>query len=149
VQLVRNRVALALALLVSVGSLQALAAPADSPYLGAWTAHLSRVQMINQGFDVRLAGTFRLVLRRNGTYTTFNSFDKASHGEFTVSGRRIVFKNDVQCNLGGFRGNGLYTWSLSTGRLRLAQPRIGTDPCGGRWQTLTYPIWKRHERSLR
>ena len=103
--------------------------------------------MIDRGFDVRLAGTFRLVLRPNGAYTTFNSFDKASHGRFIASGRKIVFKDDIGCTLGGFRGNGVYTWSLREGRLRLAQPRIGSDPCGGRWQTLTYPIWKRHERS--
>jgi hypothetical protein len=124
-----------------VGSLQASAAAAESPYIGSWTAHLSRVQMIDKGFDVRLAGTFRLVLRPGGTYRTFNSFDKASHGRFTVSGRTIAFRNDVRCNLGGFRGSGLYTWMLEDGQLRLTQPRVGSDPCGGRWQTLTYPIW--------
>jgi hypothetical protein len=145
----KHRLALGLALLVASGSLVAFAAPAKAPYLGTWTAHLSRAQMINEGFDVRLAGTFRLVLRPNGTYTTFNAFDGASRGTFKVSGRKILFAKDVLCIEGGFEGEGAYTWALSNGRLRLAQVRVGSDPCGARWQTLTYPVWKKYERSER
>ena len=50
----KHRLALGLALLVASGSLVALAAPPKSPYLGTWTARLSRAQMINDGLDVRL-----------------------------------------------------------------------------------------------
>src|SRR5262245_6571132 len=141
---------IASALVVVSGSVVADAAPATAPY-GTWTARLSRAEMINQGLDVRLAGTFRLVLRRNGTYTTFNSFDGASRGTFRAAGHRIVFARDTLCIEGGFVGEGAYTWAVSKGRLRLAQARVGSDPCGGRWQTLTYPVWKRieGERSTR
>jgi hypothetical protein len=139
--------ALALALLVAWGSLEALAAPAKAPYLGTWTDHLSRAEMYDRGFDAQLAGPFRLVLRPNGTYTTFNWYasrpSPPSRGTYTVSGRRIVFANDVECSKGGFEGKGVYTWALSKGRLRLVQPYFGSDPCGGRWQALTYPIWKK------
>ena len=145
----KHRLALGLALLMASGSLVAFAAPTNDAYLGTWTARLSRAQMINEGFDVRLAGTFRLVLRPNGTYTTFNSFDGASRGTFKVSGRKILFAKDVLCIEGGFEGEGAYTWALSKGRLRLAQVRVGSDPCGGRWQTLTYPVWKKYARSER
>jgi hypothetical protein len=142
---VAHRLTLAVALLVALGSLEAFAAPAKAPYLGTWTDHLSRAEMYDQGFDPFLAGTFRLVLRPNGTYTTFNSWDKASRGTYTVSGRRIVFANDVGCDRGGFTGNGVYIWSLSKERLLLKQAHFGSDPCGGRTQMLTYPVWKKKE----
>jgi hypothetical protein len=121
---------------------------ASGPYLGTWTARLSKAQMINQGFDPRLAGTFRLVLRRNGTYTTFNSFDGTSRGRFSVAGTRIAFSHDVGCAAGGSEGKGVYVWAIAHGALRLNAARIGSDPCGGRWQTLTYPVWRRLESRL-
>lgn len=139
----KRRLGFALALLVACVSAQALASEGTASYLGTWTARLSYAQMINEGFDPRLAGSFRLVLRKNGTYTTFNSFDGPSHGRYRVSGRRIVFSNDVGCRAGGFLGEGVYTWAIARGRLRLVTVRLGGDPCGGRWQTLTYPLWKR------
>jgi hypothetical protein len=136
-----RRLTVIVALLVVLGSLEALAAPAQAPYLGTWGDHLSRAEMYDRGFDPLLAGTFRLVLRPNGTYTTFNSWDKAARGTYAVSGRRIVFANDSGCDQGGLEGKGVYTWSVSNGQLRLKQPRFGSDPCGGRAQTLTYPVW--------
>lgn len=135
--------ALAVAVLATVGAANGLARNAAAPYLGTWAARLSQAEMINEGFDPRLAGTFRLVLRPNGTYTSFNSFDGASRGRFRATGSRIAFFADVGCKAGGFDGRAVYTWSLVHGRLRLASVTLGGDVCGGRWQTLTYPLWKR------
>lgn len=136
-----RRLAVAVALLAACSSPGALASASGEAYLGTWTARLTLEQTYDKGFDPRLAGSFRLVLRKNGTYTTFNSFDGASRGRFVLSGRRIVFSDDVACAVGGFHGKGVYTWALARGKLRLTAVRIGSDPCGGRWQTLTYPVW--------
>jgi hypothetical protein len=145
---VKSRLALAsaLALVVAWGSLDALAGPASAPYLGTWTDRLSKAEMYDKGFDAQMAGPFRLVLRSNGTYTTLSPYASrlfVSRGTYTVSGRRIVFANDTECSKGGFEGKGVYAWALSKGRLRLVQPYFGSDPCGGRWQTLTYPVWRK------
>jgi hypothetical protein len=134
---------LAALLLSAYASAGAPASASASPYVGTWSAHLSSAQMINQGLDPRLAGRFRLVLRRNDTYTSFNSLDGASQGRFTVSGRRIVFFDDAACKAGGLDKKAAYTWSIARGRLRLTTFTVGGDACGGRWQTLTYPLWKR------
>lgn len=141
----RFAVAVAL-LLVAWGSMGALATASSTPYLGWWTARMSTAQMINGGFDARLAGRFRLVLRGDGTYRTFNALDRWSKGTFTVSGRRIVFANDVLCKQGGFDFKGVYTWAITKRTLTLtpvSRPGVSGDPCGGRWQTLTYPLWTR------
>ena len=134
---------LAALLLSAYGSAGAPASASAAPYVGTWSARLSSAQMINQGLDPRLAGWFRLVLRRNDTYTSFNSLDGASQGRFTVSGRRIVFFDDAACKAGGLDKKAAYTWSIARGRLRLTTVTVGGDACGGRWQTLTYPLWKR------
>ena len=131
------------ALLIGAHGSAGAFASAYAPYVGTWTARLSSAQMINQGLDPRLAGTFRLVLRHNDTYSTFNSLDGASQGRFTVSGRRIVFFNDAGCKAVGLDKKAAYTWSIARGRLRLTTVTVGGDACGGRWQTLTYPLWKR------
>ena len=106
---------LAALLLSAYGS--APASASASPYVGTWSARLSSAQMINQGLDPRLAGRFRLVLRRNDTYTSFNSLDGASQGRFTVSGRRVVFFDDAACKAGGLDKKAAYTWSIARGRL--------------------------------
>jgi hypothetical protein len=134
---------LAVAALVGASMCAGAQGAASGPYLGTWSARLSKAQMINQGFDPRLAGTFRLVLRRNGTYTTFNSFDGSSRGRFSVAGRRIAFFDDSGCAVARLYGKGVYIWAIAHGELRLNPARIGSDPCGGRWQTLTYPVWQR------
>jgi len=140
-----RRLALIAVLVGALGSAGALAAESDSsqPYLGTWAAHLTLDQMYDLGLDPRLAGKFRLVLRKNGTYTTFNKLDGASRGRFTVSGRRIVFAHDVGCEQAYSAPDktGAYRWSVEQGKMKLTTVRLGSDPCGGRWQTLTYPVW--------
>lgn len=140
----KRLLAVAVALLAPCFSAGALAGGSAEPYLGTWTAGLSLEQMYDRGLDPRLAGSFRLVLRKNGTYTTFNSLDRASRGRFVVSGRRVVFSDDVGCAVAGLHGKGVYTWTIARGKLRLATVRkFAGDPCGGRWQTLTYPVWNK------
>jgi hypothetical protein len=116
-------------------------AATPTPY-GSWKDHLSLNEMYDGGFDPRLAGTYELVLARDGTYKTYNDFDKWSDGTFTVSGSRIVFGDDRGCIEGGHTTKkGFYRFSLKAGKLKLTARR--GDPCGGRWQTLTYPTWNR------
>lgn len=112
-----------------------------TPY-GSWKAKLSLDDMYDKGYDPRLAGTFRLVLTRRGIYKTYNDFDKWSDGTFTVSGRRIVFADDRGCRVGGHTTKkGFYYWRITGGKLKIINRR--GDPCGGRWQVLTYPLWTR------
>lgn len=116
-------------------------AATPTPY-GTWTDHLSLNEIYDKGFDPRLAGTFKLVLAKNGIYRTYNDFDKWSDGTFTVSGRRIVFADDRGCRVGGHTTKkGFYYWRITDGKLKIINRR--GDPCGGRWQVLTYPLWKR------
>ena len=117
------------------------AAAAPTPY-GSWKAKLSLDDMYDKGYDPRLAGTFKLVLAKNGTYRTYNDFDKWSNGTFTVSGPRIVFAEDAGCIKGGITTKkGFYYWRIAGGKLKIINRR--GDPCGGRWQVLTYPLWTR------
>jgi len=139
----RRLLALAAVLLCAPALPGAHATAGPKPYLGTWGARLSKAQMIDEGYDPRLAGPFRLALRPNGSYTSFNAFDGSSRGRFTVQGSRIVFFDDLGCKAAKLDARATYTWSISHGRLRLATARLGGDLCGGRWQTLTYPLWKR------
>ncbi len=116
-------------------------AATPTPY-GTWKDHLSLDEMYDGGFDPRLAGTYRLVLKKDGTYRTYNAFDKWDSGTFTVSENRIVFAEDRLCIEGGqTTKKGFYRFAIKDGKLKLTARR--GDPCGGRWQTLTYPTWKR------
>ena len=119
------------------------ATASSTPYLGWWTARLSQTQLLDQGNDLRLAGRFRLVLRGDGTYRTYNALDRWSKGSYTISGSRIVFADDTACRVGGFVGKGIYKWAITDRKLQIRQVRFGSDPCGGRTQTLTYPLWTR------
>jgi len=116
-------------------------ASSPTPY-GTWKDHLTLDEMYDGGFDPRLACTYKLVLAKDGTYKTYNDFDKWDYGTFTVSGSRIVFAEDKGCIEGGITTKkGFYRFSLKAGELKLKATK--GDPCGGRWQTLTYPTWKR------
>ena len=92
------------AVVLSTCASAALASVSAPPYLGTWTARMSLDQMYDKGLDPHLAGAFRLVLRPNGTYTSFNSFDGASNGRFTASGKRIVVFDDKGCKTAGLDG---------------------------------------------
>ena len=138
-----RRVFSLVALLATFGIFVALAPASNQPYVGSWKAHLTSAQLLRLGDpDVRLAGTFTLVIAADGTYQTFNTGAGSGSGTFTVSGHRIVFWHDQSCINGYFQGDykGVYRWSVRHGKLRLT----GTnDHCGSRWEVLTYPIWTR------
>jgi hypothetical protein len=134
-----------LAIAAVVGATGGVAAT-PTPY-GTWKDHLSLNKMYDKGYDPRMAGTFRLVLAKNGTYKTFHaSFGGWSSGTFTVSGPRIVFAEDVGCAEGGVHTTkkGFYRFAIKDGKLTFKATR--GDTCGGRWQFLTYPVWKRASR---
>ena len=119
-------------------------ATAGKPYLGSWHARMTSAQLIDAGFvDPRAVGMWRLVLNRDGTYRAFNPLDKWLSGEYSADARRINFRKDTACLAGGLKGPGFYKWSIVAGKLKLASVYAGSDPCGGRWQTLALPSWTR------
>ena len=113
------------------------------PFIGSYSGNLTQSQAIAKG-DVRMTGRFRLVLRRNGTYTVSNPLDGATHGKYAaLAGKRLRFYGDSGWVLGGFERpqGGTYRWSL---RGRLLTLRVVSEgECTGRTQSLTYPVWKR------
>jgi hypothetical protein len=140
-----RRVAIAGAVLFAALSVAAsLGATTTKPYAGEWKARMTKAQLIDQGFvDPRAVGVWRLVLQRDGTYRAFNPLDKWTNGDYTATGRRMTFRHDPFCLEAGFKGGGRYSWSIKNGTLKLTTVSIGSDPCGGRFQTLTYPLWQR------
>jgi hypothetical protein len=115
----------------------------SGPYIGSYSATLTVAQAAAKG-DRRLAGKFRLVLRRNGTYTASNSFDPPASGKLAaLSGHRLRFYADTGCKYGGFERpqGGTYLWTLSGTRLKLTL--VSEGACTGRRDTLTFPVWKR------
>lgn len=117
-------------------------AAAPTPY-GTWNYHLSLNEAYDKGYDPRMRGAYKLVLAKNGTYRWFHagSWDRWASGTFTVSGQRIVFAEDTACAVTGFTKKGFYRFAIKAGKLTFKATR--GDQCGGRWQFLTYPIWKR------
>ena len=115
------------------------------PYIGAWYAKLSSQQAIDAG-DVRLAGRFRLELRPDGTYTSFQELDGESDGHYRMaSGNRLVFKQDRGCDVftHGKGSIGVYRWAVSGANLKLTNVLPETGGCTGRTQSLVMPVWQR------
>jgi hypothetical protein len=132
------------ALLVAVSVAVSLGAAATKPYAGEWKARMTKAQLIDQGFvDPRAVGVWKLVLERDGTYRAFNPLDKWTNGDYTATARRMTFRHDPACLGSGFKGAGRYGWSIKNGNLKLTTLSVGSDPCGGRFQTLSYPLWQR------
>jgi hypothetical protein len=119
----------------------------SGPYIGAWYAKLSSKQAIDaDGGDVRLAGKFRLELRSDGTYTTFQELDGESDGHYRMaSDNRLVFKQDKGCDVftGGKGSVGVYRWSVNGSHLKLTNIVPETGGCTGRTQSLVMPVWQR------
>ena len=133
----------ALAIALAAPLVAAGAQSLSGPYVGRYTATLTRAQAAAKG-DSRLAGKFTLWLTRNGTYVSSNSFDRPSQGRLAaLSNHRLRFYDDVGCKDGGFErpGGGIYRWSLNDGRLTLRL--VSEGACTGRRDTLTFPVWKR------
>ena len=115
----------------------------SGPYLGSYRATLTADQAATRG-EARMAGAFRLVLRRDGTYSAWNPLDGRTNGRLAaLPGRRLRFYADSGCLAGGFERpqGGTYGWSLNGRKLTLKH--ISEGACSGRTQTLTYPLWKR------
>ena len=71
----------------------------------------------------------------------FNPWDKWLEGTYSANATRIVLSNDAGCLVAGLRGPGVYRWNVTDGKLKLKNVRV--DPCGGRWQTVSIPLWTR------
>jgi hypothetical protein len=133
------------AALVTVASIAAtLGAAATKPYVGTWKARVTADQLLDNGIaQPQFKGVWKLTLMKDGTYRTYNPWDKWSSGTYSANATRIVLSKDVQCLRGGLKGPGLYRWSVKAGKLKLTSVAIGSDPCGGRWQTVSIPLWTR------
>jgi hypothetical protein len=116
------------------------AASTATPY-GKWTARMTKGALLDYGLvDPRMPGMWRLELRRNGTYQAYNPLDGWTNGKLAVSGARLVVSKDPACEWAK-TDQARYRWVISKGKLRLRS--VTPDACGGRWQTLTIPMWGR------
>jgi hypothetical protein len=119
-------------------------AATGKPYVGSWKAKVTADLLLDYGIaQPKMRGTWRLQLNRDGTYRTYNPWDRWSNGTYSASATRMNFSKDVACSAGGFKGPGIYRWSVKAGKLKLKSVSVGSDPCGGRWQTLAIPLWTR------
>lgn len=117
----------------------------SGPFIGKWYAKLTPKQAV--GGDVRMAGKFRLALRADGSYTTFQELDGETDGHYRMaSANRLVFKQDDGCDVfTGRRGGsvGIYRWSISGAHLKLTNVVPETGGCTGRTESLVMPVWQR------
>lgn len=134
--------AAAIAVSAAIGS---AGAGSTTPYIGAWKAKVTADLLLENGIaQPQFRGTWRLELNRDGTYRTFNPWDKWSNGSYKAKGTRLVFGEDAGCTAGGFRSKpAAYKWTVKAGKLKLKTVIAGGDICGGRWQTLSIPLWTR------
>ena len=120
-------------------------AATSGPYIGTWKAKMTADQLLDNGIaQPQFRGTWRLELKRDGTYRTYNPWDKWSSGVYKAKGTRLVFGEDRGCTQGGFAPTPApYKWTVKAGALKLKTVSAGGDVCGGRWQTLSIPDWTR------
>jgi hypothetical protein len=130
------------ALLAAVSMAASLGAATSKPYIGTWKARVTKAQLLDEGIaDPRMPGLWKLILAKDGTYKAYNPLDRWYIGEYSAGPTRLVVRKTAICN--DFPGPGLYRWSVKKGQLKLTQTSFGSDPCGGRTQMLTIPLWKR------
>jgi hypothetical protein len=119
-------------------------AATGKPYIGSWKAKLTADQLLDNGIvQPKMRGTWRLELNGDGTYRTYNPWDRWLSGTYSANATRIVFSKDIGCLQAGLKGPGIYRWKITQGKLKLTSIAIGSDPCGGRWQTVSIPFWMR------
>ena len=93
--------------------------------------------------DSRLAGTFKMELPSDGTFEMSNEFDGVSvPGRYTVEGDQLQILADKGCARGGFPERATYRFVAKGSKLRFTAI---DEKCGGRRQTLTYPVWEKVE----
>jgi hypothetical protein len=133
--------AAAVALAATAGIAATLGAAATKPYLGSWKAKLTADQLLDYGIaQPKMRGTWRLELKGDGTYRAYNPWDKWFDGSYRADATRMVLTKDVKCGA-DFQGPGVYRWKAAGGKLKLTSVKV--DPCGGRWQTVSIPLWTR------
>jgi hypothetical protein len=119
-------------------------AATDKPYVGSWKVKVTADELLDNGIgQPKMRGTWRLELKAGGTYRMYNPWDRWTEGTYSASATRMVFSKDTGCLKGGLPGPGIYRWSVKAAKLKLTSVSPGSDPCGGRWQTLSIPLWKR------
>jgi hypothetical protein len=122
----------------------AAGAPVGKPYVGSWKSKVTADLLLDNGIaQPQFRGMWRLELNRDGTYRAYNPWDKWLEGSYSANATRMVFSKDKGCIAGGFRSPGLYRWKITKGKLDLTGVAVGSDTCGGRWQTLAIPLWTR------
>jgi hypothetical protein len=134
----------AAALAVVAALAATLGAAATKPYIGSWKARMTADELLDAGIvQPQMKGVWKLTLGKDGKYRLYNPWDKWTSGEYSADATRLVVRKDTGCVAGGLKGPGLYRWSVKAGKLKLTSVYPGSDPCGGRWQTLAIPLWTR------
>jgi hypothetical protein len=116
----------------------------SGPYIGVWRAHLTDDDLADAAGEARLAGDFRLELRKDGSYVTFTELDGELTGRYSAApGNALVFKDDEGCTMAGLEGTSVYEWNVDGDELTLTLVRPESGGCTGRSAALTLPRWKR------
>ena len=138
----RQMLALTTAAALLAAAVSTVGAATTRPYVGAWKAKVGADLLLDNGIaQPAFRGVWRLKLKPNGTYRAYNPWDKWLEGSYSANATRIVFSKDKGCLAAGFKSPGVYRWKLTKGKLDLTSVAVGSDPCGGRWQTLSIPVW--------
>ena len=132
------------ALFAAMSVAASLGAATTKPYAGEWKARVTADQLLDNGIaQPQFKGVWKLTLTKDGAYRTYNPWDKWSSGVYSANATRILLSKDMGCLKAGLKGPGTYRWSLTKGKLKLTSVAIGNDNCGGRWQTISIPLWTR------
>ena len=76
---------------------------------------------------------------QDGTYRAFNPLDKWTSGDYTATDRRMTFRHDPFCLEAGFKGPAAVPLVGQEREAEAHEVAIGSDPCGGRFQTAVVP----------
>ena len=109
-----------------------------------WKARVTADQLLDNGIaQPQFKGVWKLTLAEDGTYRTYNPWDKWSSGVYSANATRIVLSKDVGCLKAGLKGPGIYRWSLTKGKLKLTSVAIGNDNVRRTLANRSIPLWTR------
>ena len=87
----------AVALAVTASIAATLGAAVTKPYVGVWKARVTADQLLDNGIaQPQFKGVWKLTLAKDGTYRTYNPWDKWSSGVYSANATRIVLSKDAR-----------------------------------------------------
>ena len=110
----------AAALFAAASMAASLGAATSKPYIGTWKARMTKAQLIDEGFvDPRAWVYGGSSSKQDGTYRAFNPLDRWTSGEYSAGADQARRQQRPACLAAGFKGPGIYRWSVKAGRLKL------------------------------